>query len=119
MTIEEAVEVIGNLPVYGIEAQDDCYTITEYQEAKTMAIKALEQQPRWILCEKQTPTSKAYHFVTMETKEGKKCTDLAEYIPEKQWWDFSKFNDDVSNYIRVIAWMEINIPEPVRMEVGE
>lgn len=38
MTGEEAQTIIGNLPIYG----DDCYSITEYQEAKAMAIKALE-----------------------------------------------------------------------------
>ena len=37
MTIEEAKIIIGNIPIYG----DECYSINEYQEAKTMAIKAL------------------------------------------------------------------------------
>lgn len=41
MSNEEAIIVLGNLPVY----PDDCYCVTEYQEAKTMAIKALEQEP--------------------------------------------------------------------------
>lgn len=45
MTNEEASVIIGNIPIEG----DDCYTIAEYQEAKAMAIKALnkalEQQP--------------------------------------------------------------------------
>ena len=43
MTNEEAKIVIGNMPIKP-EVLDDCYSITEYQEAKTMAIKALEQQ---------------------------------------------------------------------------
>jgi len=38
MTNKEAQTIIGNLPIYG----DDCYSITEYQEAKAIAIKALE-----------------------------------------------------------------------------
>lgn len=38
MTIEEVIIIIGNLPVNG----DECFDITQYQEAKTMAIKALE-----------------------------------------------------------------------------
>jgi len=37
MTNEEAQIIIGNIPVYG----DECYSIAEYQEAKTMAIQAL------------------------------------------------------------------------------
>ncbi len=41
MTREEAQIIIGNIPIDG---QDECYSIAEYQEAKTMAIKALEQE---------------------------------------------------------------------------
>lgn len=44
MTPEEAKIIIGNIPIKP-EVLDDCYSITEYQEAKTMAIKALGQQP--------------------------------------------------------------------------
>jgi len=43
MTTEEASVIIGNIPIEG----DDCYTIAEYQEAKAMAIKALEQIEIW------------------------------------------------------------------------
>ena len=41
MTREETAVIIGNIP---INEGDDCYTIAEYQEAKAMAIKALEQE---------------------------------------------------------------------------
>lgn len=44
MTNEEAKIIIGNIPIKP-EVLDDSYDITEYQEAKAMAIKALEQQP--------------------------------------------------------------------------
>ena len=40
MTREEAAIIIGNIP---INEGDDCYTIAEYQEAKAMAIKELNQ----------------------------------------------------------------------------
>lgn len=43
MTREKASVIIGNIPIEG----DDCYTIAEYQEAKAMAIKALEQIEIW------------------------------------------------------------------------
>lgn len=43
MTLEEAQIIIGNIPIKP-EVLDDCYSVTEYQEAKTMAIEALEQQ---------------------------------------------------------------------------
>ena len=38
MTREKAIVIIGNLPIDG---KDKCYSIAEYQEAKTMAIEAL------------------------------------------------------------------------------
>lgn len=41
MTKEEASIIIGNL----IIIPDDCYSVAEYQEAKAIAIKALEQEP--------------------------------------------------------------------------
>lgn len=44
MTREEASIIIGNIPINS-DTMDDCYSITEYQEAKAMAIKALEQEP--------------------------------------------------------------------------
>jgi hypothetical protein len=40
MTNEKASIIVGNLPING----DECYSISEYQQAKAMAIKALEQQ---------------------------------------------------------------------------
>lgn len=38
MTIEEASVIIGNIPING----DGCYSISEYQQAKAMAIQSLE-----------------------------------------------------------------------------
>lgn len=38
MTIDEAIIILGNIPING----DECYSIAEYQEAKTMAIEALK-----------------------------------------------------------------------------
>lgn len=40
MTKEKASVIIGNIHVYG----DECYSIAEYQEAKTMAVQALLQE---------------------------------------------------------------------------
>lgn len=42
MTREEAIIILGNIPIDG---KDKCYSIAEYQEAKTMAIEALKQEP--------------------------------------------------------------------------
>lgn len=40
MKKNEASVIIGNIPVKG---KDGCYSITEYQEAKTVAVQALEE----------------------------------------------------------------------------
>ena len=53
MTREEAQIIVGNMPIKP-EVLDDCYDITEYQEAKAMAIKALEQT-RWIPISEKLP----------------------------------------------------------------
>ena len=42
MTKEKAQIIIGNIPVCG----DECYSIAEYQEAKTMAVQALSVSDR-------------------------------------------------------------------------
>lgn len=36
---EGAIIILGNIPIDG----DECYSIPQYQQAKTMAIEALEQ----------------------------------------------------------------------------
>lgn len=40
MTYEETIIIIGNIPIIG----DDCYTIAQYQEAKTKGVEALSKQ---------------------------------------------------------------------------
>ena len=46
MTREEASIIIGNIP---INDSDECYSVAEYQQAKTAAIIAL-QSPEIIYC---------------------------------------------------------------------
>ena len=47
MTRKEASTIIGNIPIDG---SDECYSVAEYQQAKIMAIIAL-QAPEIIYCE--------------------------------------------------------------------
>jgi len=44
MTENEVIEIIGNIPIDG---KDKCYSIVQYQEAKTEAIEALEEVKRY------------------------------------------------------------------------
>lgn len=43
ITSEEAIIILGNIPIDG---KDKCYSIAEYQEAKTMAIKAINMKDK-------------------------------------------------------------------------
>ena len=47
MTNHEAAIIIGNIPIDG---KDECYTVAQYQQAKLLAIQALESQKtgHWI-----------------------------------------------------------------------
>ena len=63
MTYEEAMIIIGNIPIYE-KTMDGCYTVAEYQEAKMMAINALYEVQK--------------HEETFEW-----CTDCKEYDQEK------------------------------------
>lgn len=110
MTTEEAKNVIGNIPIKP-EVLDDCYSITEYQEAKTIAIKALEQTG-WIPCTERLPKEDGCYLVTIKWKGSYSGdtyveTTMAEYREKSKEWD----------YVDVIAWMPL--PEPYREESEE
>lgn len=73
MSNEEAIIVLGNLPVY----PDDSYCVTEYQEAKTIAIEALGQQRigHWILADvqnKEDVVNDNFRFICSECL----CSDI-------------------------------------------
>ena len=44
MTENETIEIIGNIPIDG---KDKCYSIEQYQDAKTKAIEVLEEVKRY------------------------------------------------------------------------
>lgn len=91
MTNKEAQIIIGNIPVY----PDDCYSIPEYQFAKAMAIKALDQ--RWIPVNERLPDDSTVVFYT----DNKGETGIICY-----WEDLPQEFEDI------IAWMPI--PEPYK-----
>lgn len=49
MTKEKAKIIIGNIPI-NPENMDGCYTLSEYQEAKAMAIEALSEKRKGEKC---------------------------------------------------------------------
>lgn len=91
MTNEEAQIIIGNIPVY----PDDCYSVSEYQRAKAIAIEALNQ--RWIPVSKKLPDDSTVVFYT----DNKGETGIICY-----WEDLPQEFEDI------IAWMPL--PEPYK-----
>ena len=78
MTREEAIIILGNI---SIDGKDKCYSIAEYQEAKTMAIEALEQEPKtghWIPVE--YPSGVEAFGVKVMTAVALKCSECGEEV---------------------------------------
>ena len=101
MTNKEAQIIIGNIPIKP-EVLDDYYSITEYQEAKTMAIEALEQNP----CEDCTVIKKLSRKYYVEDAYGYTDENIV-----------SKLNEiiDVVNEIVVIN----DVLDKIRAEIKE
>ena len=78
MTNEKARIVIGNIPIKP-EVLDDCYDITEYQEAKAMAIKALEKD----IAKEPVQTHKRYgHGYEYDDYYCPECDEFLAYEPQ-------------------------------------
>jgi hypothetical protein len=102
MTREEAIEILTR---YKEESEEDYYV--KRAKALTMAIKALEQESRWIPVEEKLPEIHNYtdrYLVTLE--RGWVRTARFTECDGNHWWSY----DDV------VAWM--SLPQPYR-EVEE
>ena len=69
MTREDAAIIVGNIP---INEGDDCYTIAEYQEAKTMAIRELTQVE--VLDKIRAEIEETYMNITYLENKDRKAT---------------------------------------------
>ena len=83
--IKEAASIIvGNIPING----DGCYSIPEYQQAKAMAIEALEQQP----CEDCISRQAVLSYICNDLEFGDKengC-NLERKIAQEEIYNFIK-----------------------------
>lgn len=68
-------------------------------EAVEMAIKALEQEPRWIPITERLPEESTAVLVWCPERKNIYCA----YYEEKRWWIFGAYWEEVNE--RVIAWM--------------
>jgi len=71
-----------------------------------MAIKALEQEPRWIPVSERLPEKNGFYLATCDGEicgENEPFTGLAEY-------ENGKWVDDEEDYQCVLAWMPLSEP---------
>jgi hypothetical protein len=88
--------------------EDECKSKHPIKEAFSVAIEALEQEPRWIPTSERLPEEDGEYYATVyDTDENYKYMDIAEL--EDGIWQYK-------DYVKVLAWMPL--PEPYR-EVEE
>lgn len=101
MTRKEAIDLLDNL----IGMVEDNHN-SNYDEALNMAIKALEQEPRWIPVSERLPRKEGDYLVTVRNKEyGFQYIDITTY--EHSEWGYK-------DEWQVIAW--INVPSEYKEE---
>lgn len=80
MTNEQAQIIIGNIPIDG---QDECYSISEYQEAKAMAIEALA-----LMSSKRGQCENCKYFRKLPRHKGMfgECDNLSGFYIKGNWY---------------------------------
>ena len=101
MTIEEAIKILKEIE-YPVNGDNKEYRDTAFD----MAIKALEQRPKWIPCAERLPETNDIYLVSMHSY-GLPTRDIDGYIQQtdKKWEVYGN---------KVIAWMPL--PEPYKAE---
>ena len=97
MTKEEAIK---HLHTYSSTNGSGLTTQDQHEEAKKMAIKALETQPQWIPCSERLPDESGKYLVTIRYEDGYD-TDLFKYNSHWREW-----NDGEMYGGNVIAWQQ-------------
>lgn len=116
MTNEEAITILkynSNVIHQTIDGRTDPKEV----EALDMAIKALEQESRWILVSERLPESNGVYIVTKEINDGFECRDLTDacYFDGTTTWYDNHGREYLNKKIK--AW--IPLPEPYKTESGE
>ena len=111
MTREEAIH---HLYTYSSTNGSGQTTDEQHNEAKRMAIKALEQEPRWIPVSERLPNTEDevlcwYEYYHLSQKKILPEYGLGCYFKETKSWFGEVAN---GKDVRVIAWMPL--PEPYK-----
>ena len=92
MNRDEAIEILNTIPIKGEEV-----------DAIEMAIKALEQEPRWIPVSERLPQKRGFYLVSTTD-----CITIMEFID-----GWTSQNIGLCNWY-VKAWMPL--PKPYKAE---
>jgi len=106
MTREEAIDLLDNL----IGFIEDNHG-SDYDEAFKIAIKALEQEPRWIPVSERLPEKEGRYLTTILNEYDNELRYImtCDYFSNGCWCP-----DDECASDNVIAWMPL--PEPYKAE---
>lgn len=126
MTREKAIEYLNTLymalAVFPNQ-QISLGNVGEMKESVSMAIKAVEQEPKWILVSEKLPEDGTY-LVTLERIVGEPRIDIRSFAQDlskvdefdfpKQKWGWYDYDSEYGYWedTRVIAWMPL--PEPYK-----
>lgn len=94
--------------------EDECKSKHPIKEALSVAIKALEQEPRWIPCNERMPQENECVLVTIQTPLRTSVRSGIFFYP---WFsidngDCWRFNEE-----EVVAWMPL--PKPYEPQESE
>ena len=108
MTREDAIKIL--------KSKMDGHTDTSYEWAETvrMAIKALEQEPKWIPVSERLPEDRREVLVTAYWHETYQVM-MASYYGDGLWWcvPFNNCGEHMQR-LNPKAWMPL--PEPYKAE---
>lgn len=91
----------------------------EHAEFIKLALKALEQESRWILCSERLPEDRREVLVTAYWHETYQVM-MASYFGDGLWWCVP-FNNcgEHTQRLKPEAWMPLPEPYKAEMESGE
>ena len=108
MTREEVIKRLKDILEEVTETDNSvCYVTSDDADALSLAIKVLEQQPKWIPCSEKLPEKG--RKVLIYINDGSKCGVYVSYRMIYNIWEgHGRLNEDT------VAWMPL--PEMYKIE---